>query len=51
MGIRNTTIGRKCKSCGYYSNGWCYWLGKHRKGNQTECDDGYSEYNPYDDIV
>jgi hypothetical protein len=43
-----TTIGRKCKTCGYScgldnTHLWCHWLGKPRRRNATECEDGYKE--------
>ena len=45
----STVIYRKCKNCGYYqgggffTNGWCHWLGKPMNPNNYECEDGYND--------
>lgn len=49
--MESTVQPRKCRKCGYFSGGWCYWLGRWRNPKQYECEDGYREDNPYTDTV
>ena len=47
--MKNTTIGRKCRTCGYFQQtssrkiGWCHWKGMWRKAVNEECEDGYKD--------
>ncbi len=41
----STQIGRKCKTCSYFKGNWCYWLGRSRKPDQYECEDGWNDPN------
>lgn len=46
--MASTLIDRKCRSCYYFNDGWCYWLGQRVKPTQNECDDGWKSYKfPY----
>lgn len=40
--MSETLLGRKCKYCRYYVQGWCYWNGRKAKSNDEECEDGFS---------